>query len=143
MPKYVGGMENVMFGIVAHAAPVAADGGAAGMSGIFMIVIMFAIMYFLLIRPQKKKEKQTREMIAAIVVGDVITTIGGIMGKVVKVKEDEILLTTGMVGNPAERSTIRLAKWAIRDVVKKAENTAVIDEPQEAEEAEPEVSEEN
>lgn len=131
-----------MFGIVAHAAPVAADGGAAGMSGIFMIVIMFAIMYFLLIRPQKKKEKQTREMIAAIVVGDVITTIGGIMGKVVKVKEDEILLTTGMVGNPNERSTIRLAKWAIRDVVKKAENAAVIDEPQEAEEAE-EASEEN
>lgn len=126
-----------MFGIIAHAAEGAAvqGGGAAGMSSILMLVIMFAIMYFILIRPQKKKEKQTREMIAALGVGDVVTTIGGIMGKITKVKDDEIILVTGMVGNPSERSTMRFAKWAIRDVVKKAENTKAIDEPAQAEES--------
>ena len=127
-----------MFGIIAQAAEGAAvqGGGAAGMSSILMLVIMFAIMYFLLIRPQKKKEKQTKEMIAALGVGDVVTTIGGIMGKITKVKDDEIILVTGMVGNPNERSTMRFAKWAIRDVVKKAENAKVIDEPAEVEKAE-------
>lgn len=110
-----------MFDIVAYAEGTSADGGMAGMSGIIMIVAMFAIMYFLLIRPQKKKDKQTKEMIAALGVGDVITTIGGIIGKIVKIKDDEVTLITGVMGNPNERSTMRFAKWAIRDVVKKAE----------------------
>lgn len=130
-----------MFDVIAYAEGTgAANGNFAGMSSIIMIVAMFAIMYFLLIRPQKKKEKQTKEMIAALGVGDVITTIGGIMGKVVKIKDDEILIVTGMVGNPNERSTMRFAKWAVRDVVKKAESKAAsLDEPEENEEA----SEEN
>lgn len=110
-----------MFDIVAYAEGTSAGGGMAGMSGIIMIVAMFAIMYFLLIRPQKKKDKQTKEMIAALGVGDVITTIGGIIGKIVKIKDDEVTLITGVMGNPNERSTMRFAKWAIRDVVKKAE----------------------
>ena len=132
-----------MFDIVAHATAGAPAAGAGGMSGIFMIVIMFAVMYFLIIRPQKKKEKQTKEMIAAIVVGDVITTIGGIIGKVTKVKDDEILIETGMVGNPNERSTMRFAKWAIRDVVKKAETAKVLDEPEQIAEEEAQTTEEN
>ncbi len=136
MPHKAADWRNVMFGIIANAAAAAPAqaGAASGMSGILMIVIMFAVMYFILIRPQKKKEKQTKEMIAALGVGDVVTTIGGIMGKITKVKDDEIILVTGMVGNPNERSTMRFAKWAIRDVVKKAENAKVIDEPVEAEE---------
>ena len=126
-----------MFDVVAYAQGTGDGNGFAGVSSIIMIVAMFAIMYFILIRPQKKKEKQTKEMIAALGVGDVITTIGGIMGKVVKIKDDEVLVVTGMVGNPNERSTMRFAKWAIRDVVKKAETKhAAIDEPEKADETE-------
>ena len=132
-----------MFDMVAYAADGGAAGGMGGMSSIIMIVAMFAIMYFLLIRPQKKKEKETKQMIAALGVGDVITTIGGIIGKIVKIKDDEITLVTGVLGNPNERSTMRFAKWAIRDVVKKAESKKeALDVPEETEEAE-EVSEEN
>lgn len=133
-----------MFGTVAYAAGGAgAAGGMGGMSGIIMIVAMFAIMYFLIIRPQKKKEKQAKEMIAALCVGDVITTIGGIIGKIVKIKDDEVTLITGVLGNPNERSTMRFAKWAIRDVVKKAENKKEALDVAEVEEAEEAVSEEN
>lgn len=125
-----------MFDVVALATDGAQGaGGFAGMSSILMIVAMFAIMYFLLIRPQRKKDKQTKEMIAALGVGDVITTIGGIIGKIIKLKDDEVMIVTGMVGNPNERSTMRFAKWAIRDVVKKAENKKSFDEPEELEEA--------
>ncbi len=91
------------------------------LSMIVMIVAMFAIMYFLIIRPQKKKEKETKAMLAALAVGDVITTIGGIIGKVVKVKEDEVVIQTGSVGNPNEQSYIRFTKGAIGSVTKKAE----------------------
>lgn len=130
-----------MFDIVAYAADGGAAGGMGGMGSIIMIVAMFAIMYFLLIRPQKKKEKETKQMIAALGVGDVITTIGGIIGKIVKIKDDEITLVTGVLGNPNERSTMRFAKWAIRDVVKKAEGKK--ESLEAAEEVEEEVSEEN
>lgn len=126
-----------MFDIVAYAEGEAAEGGMAGMSSIIMIVAMFAIMYFLLIRPQKKKEKQTKEMISALGVGDVITTIGGVIGKIVKIKDDEVTIITGVMGNPSERSTMRFAKWAIRDVVKKAESKKdVLDAPEAENEAE-------
>lgn len=88
----------------------------------FIILIVFLlVMYFMMIRPQRKKEKETKEMLAALAVGDVITTIGGIIGKIVKVKEDEIYLQTGKVGNANEQSVIRFSKWAVRDVVKKAD----------------------
>lgn len=90
-------------------------------SPIIMLVVFFLVMYFLMIRPQKKKEKETKQMLAALAVGDVITTIGGIVGKIVKVKEDEIYLQTGKTGNANEQSVIRFNKWAVRDVVKKAE----------------------
>ncbi len=86
-----------------------------------LLIVMFAIMYFMMIRPQRKKEKETKEMLAALAVGDVITTIGGIIGKIVKVKEDEIFLQTGKTGNANEQSIIRFSKWAVRDVVKKAD----------------------
>lgn len=136
-----------MFNVVAYAAETTAasggspmGGGFAGMSSILMIVAMFAIMYFLLIRPQRKKDKQTKEMIAALGVGDVITTIGGIVGKITKIKDDEIMIVTGLVGNPNERSTMRFAKWAIRDVVKKAEGKNTFDEPEELEAATDEVA---
>ena len=104
------------------------------------LVVIFGLMYLVMIKPQQKRKKQEEELRKSIAIGDEITTIGGIMGKVVKIKDDEILIVTCMVGNPNERSTMRFAKWAVRDVVKKAESKAAsLDEPEENEEA----SEEN
>ena len=95
--------------------------GIQDIGGILWIVILFAVMYFVMIRPQKKKEKETKLMLAELKKGDVITTIGGIMGKIEDVKEEEILLRSGKVGNVNEQSVLRITKWAVRDVVKKAE----------------------
>lgn len=78
-------------------------------SGIIMMVLLFVAMYFLMIRPQKKRQKEEQNMRDAIQIGDEITTIGGIMGRVVTVKDDSIVLETG-----ADRTKLRFQKWAIQ-----------------------------
>lgn len=86
------------------------DAGMAGGFGstIIMLVAMFAVMYFMLIRPENKRKKEAEEMRAAVKTGDKITTIGGIVGTVVNVKEDKIVIETG-----ADQVRIELAKWAM------------------------------
>ena len=82
---------------------------AGGMSGsIIMIVAMLAVFYFMLIRPENKRKKEAEEMRSAVKTGDRITTIGGIMGTVVHVKEDRVVMETG-----ADQVRIEIAKWAI------------------------------
>ena len=73
------------------------------------IVAMIAVFYLVLYRPQKKKEKTTADMRKSIQVGDEITTIGGVLGKVVSIKDDTITMETG-----ADRVKIRIARWAIQ-----------------------------
>lgn len=80
-----------------------------------MIVGLFAIMYFLLIRPQKKQEKRIAEMRKNIKVGDDIITIGGICGKVVKVKEEKFTIQVG-----ADKTKFDITKWAVSSVEKAA-----------------------
>ena len=97
-----------------------ANGGEVDTMGMLLgtfgpIILMFVVFYFLLIRPQKKREKQVQEMRQAIEVGDEIVTIGGIVGRVVSIKEDTLVVETS-----AERSKLRLARWAIQQ-----NNTAV------------------
>lgn len=65
----------------------AAKGGAQGYEGLIMLVLMFAIFYFLLIRPQQKRAKQHRELVGALKPGDQIVTAGGLHGKVAAVEE--------------------------------------------------------
>lgn len=77
-------------------------------SPIIMIVIMIAVFYFLMIRPENKKKKQLEEMRSAVKVGDNITTIGGINGDVCYVKDDIIVIETS-----ADRVRIEFNKWAI------------------------------
>jgi preprotein translocase subunit YajC len=67
-------------------------GASGGLEGIFMLLAMFAIFYFLLIRPQQKRAKQHKEMIDAIKSGDQVVTAGGIHGKVVSVQEKAVTL---------------------------------------------------
>ena len=73
-----------------------------------MIVVMLAIMYFMLIRPENKKKKAAEEMRSSLKVGDEITTIGGIVGTVCAVKDKTIVLETG-----ADRVRVEFTKWAI------------------------------
>ncbi|HJA63154.1 MAG TPA: preprotein translocase subunit YajC [Candidatus Intestinimonas stercoravium] len=78
------------------------------LSTIVMLVVMVAIFYFLLIRPENKKKKELAKMRSELTVGDEITTIGGILGTICAVKEDSIVIETG-----ADRVRIEFAKWAI------------------------------
>lgn len=77
-------------------------------SMLIMLVLMFAIMYFLMIRPESKKKKEAEQMRNAVKVGDEITTIGGIIGVICSVKDDKIVIETS-----ADRVRVELAKWAI------------------------------
>ena len=78
------------------------------MSSVFMIVAMFALMYFLMIRPEKKRKQQAENMRNALKKGDSITTIGGIMGKVVSVTDESFVIETS-----EDRVRLEFAKWAL------------------------------
>ena len=91
------------------AADAAANPGAGSMlPSLIMIVVMIAVFYFILIRPENKRKKQAEEMRNSLKVGDDITTIGGITGTICAVKEKTLVIETG-----ADRVRIEFAKWAI------------------------------
>ena len=75
---------------------------------ILMMVAVFGVMYFLMIRPQKKKQKEEQAMRDNLQIGDEITTIGGIVGKIVTVKDDSLIIETG-----ADRNRMKITRWAI------------------------------
>ena len=87
---------------------------------IVMIVALFAIMYFLLIRPQKKQEKEIRDMRAALKVGDDIVTIGGICGKIVRVKDNRLTIQVG-----ADKTKFDIEKWAVSRLDEGRKDSAV------------------
>ncbi|MBO5928968.1 MAG: preprotein translocase subunit YajC [Clostridia bacterium] len=76
---------------------------------LIMLGLMFVVMYFLMIRPQKKKQKEEQKMRDNVRVGDEITTIGGICGRIVNIKEDEFVIETG-----ADRNKMVIKKWAMQ-----------------------------
>ncbi|HKM28513.1 MAG TPA: preprotein translocase subunit YajC [Anaerovoracaceae bacterium] len=84
------------------------------------LVLLLIIMYFLLIRPQKKKEKSINEMRNSVQVGDEIVTIGGICGKVVKTKEDSIVIQVG-----ADKVKFEMMRWSISTVVNPSKTARV------------------
>jgi preprotein translocase subunit YajC len=87
--------------------------GGFGMSTIIMLVAMFAIFYFLIIRPENKKKKKTEEMRSSLSLGEEIVTIGGMTGKIVQITEDTITFETG-----EDRVRIQVKKWAISTTAK-------------------------
>ena len=108
--------EQAATAVTADTAATAANGTAAAGTGslistVVMMVAMVAIFYFLLIRPQRKKDKQVKDMLAALKVGDRICTIGGLYGTIAALKDDTVTLTMGSLQN-----TIVIARWAIRSV---------------------------
>ncbi len=82
------------------------------------LAAMVAIFYFLLIRPENKRKKQMAKMRSELAVGDVITTIGGIVGTICAIKEETIVIETG-----ADRVRIEFTKWAVSTKGKQTEET--------------------
>lgn len=121
-----------MFSFITAYADNAATAGAAGASGtsemgaasmispLIMMAVMFAIFYFILIRPQKKKEKELKNMLAALKVGDEVATIGGIHGKIVRIKDDLFVLESGI---GTTKSFITVDRSAVSRFLKKGEDT--------------------
>ena len=101
-------MSNFVF-MNLEAAGSGTPSGGTSLSPILIMGGMFVLMYFLMIRPQKKRQKEEQNMRDSIQIGDEITTIGGIMGRVVTVKDDSIVIETG-----ADRTKLRFQKWAIQ-----------------------------
>lgn len=77
-------------------------------SSIVMLALIFVVFYFMLIRPENKKKKQVETMRNTLKVGDNVTTIGGIIGQIVHLKDDKVVLETG-----ADRVRIEFTRWAI------------------------------
>ncbi len=90
-------------------------------SSLVIMVLVFVMMYFIMIRPQKKKEKEAKEMRDNLQIGDEVTTIGGITGIIVRKGDDTVVIETG-----GDRSKIRVKLWAI------SENVTVHDIQEEA-----------
>lgn len=93
--------------------------GMKGLATLWPLLALIVIFYFLLIRPQKKKEKAVTAMRNALKVGDEIVTIGGICGKVMKVKEETVTISVG-----ADKTKFEIMKWAVSKVVSESETTS-------------------
>jgi preprotein translocase subunit YajC len=111
---YAGKGGNRM--IQAALAQTTAGSGAAGGIGLILanvapFALMIVVFYFLLIRPQRKKDKENKQMLASLKVGDNVTTIGGICGKVIAVRDDVLTLEVG-----ADKVKLVFERWAIRDI---------------------------
>ena len=91
----------------------AAAAGGGGVSMILMMVLMFGVFYFFFIRPENKKKKTVEEMRSNLSVGDEITTIGAMTGKIVQVTEDTVTFETG-----EDRVRIQIKKWGVSTTAK-------------------------
>ena len=96
----------------------APQGGGSMLPSILILVAMVAIFYFLMYRPQKKQDREQAAMRNALQIGDEITTIGGIIGRVVSVKDETLVLETSK-----DKTKIRILKSAVRCVDVKAEDS--------------------
>ena len=92
------------------------------------LIFLFAVMYFLMIRPQKKKDKQIQDMRKSLQVGDEIVTIGGICGKIVKTKDESFIIQVG-----ADKVKFEMMRWAVSSVTKPSPRRDVVDDVKEEE----------
>ncbi len=97
--------------------PEVTTGGGNTLITVAMLGIMLLVFYFFLYRPQKKQEKTTNEMRNNLQVGDEITTTGGIIGKILSIKDETVMIETGN-----DKTKIRILRTAVRNVDVKAED---------------------
>ena len=101
-------------------------------ASLIMIVVMFAIIYFLMIRPENKRKKQAEEMRNSLKKGDQITTIGGIVGRIVMVNDDTIVIETS-----DDRVRMELTKWAVSTNNTQQQNSRALRKDKKADKEEP------
>ena len=114
-------MNYALLNKLADAAATVAEGAAEEMSTGAMIIytlvqllpmiLIFVVFYFMLIRPQRKKDKAAKEMLKNLKVGDRICTIGGIYGTIIRIKDDVLTVEVGEA-----KTQLVFARWAIRNV---------------------------
>ncbi len=92
-------------------------GGGSLLITVGYLVFFIVIMYLLIFLPQKKRDKKAKALLDALLVGDSVVTIGGISGKVINIKDDEVTIETGV-----ERAKVNVKKWAVKEVVKPVES---------------------
>ena len=114
--------------IFAADAATTPTGNVSIFPSLIMIVVMVAVFYFILIRPETKRKKKAEEMRNSLKVGDDITTIGGITGTICAVKDKTIVIETG-----ADRVRIELAKWAVSSKGTQTTEEALPDQTEKAE----------
>lgn len=122
-----------MFSIITMTADAAAISTGSALTPLIMMVLMLVVLYFIMIRPQRKKEKADAEMRKNVQVGDEIETVGGIVGFIVKIDDsnNSVVIETG-----SDRSKMRIKKWAIatnvtanEDAEKAREESAKAEKP--------------
>ncbi len=118
-----------LFGLVAYAQTTTPSGATgevspvmAGIVQILPLIAIIVVMYFIMIRPQRKKEKELRNQISKMKAGDKVVTIGGIVGKIHSIKDNTVIIETGNIGTPTEKSYIKFEKDAIKSIEVKLEN---------------------
>ncbi len=119
-----------MFSLFTTAYATAAAGqtaaGPAGLIGSFLpLILMILVFYFILLRPQKKKEKELKNMLASLKVNDEVATIGGIHGKITRIKDDLFVLESGIGQN---KSYITVDRSAVSRFIKRGEEEKVVPE---------------
>ena len=120
------------FNLLLTATEEGAKQGGGMWGTLIMVGLLFVFLYFFMIRPQKKQEKKDADMRNSLAVGDEVTTIGGIIGKVISIKEDTFVLET-----TREKTQIRFLKGAVRTIdVKVADVAAAVAESKAAEASE-------
>ncbi|MBM3605747.1 MAG: preprotein translocase subunit YajC [Alphaproteobacteria bacterium] len=107
-----------MFVTPAYAQAAGGAGGGAAFAQFIPLILIFAIMYFLMIRPQQKRLKQHRAMVEAVKKGDQVVTQGGILGKVVTVRDDELEVEI------AQGVRVRVIRSTLAQVINKTEPVA-------------------
>ncbi|MCM1523497.1 MAG: preprotein translocase subunit YajC [Ruminococcus sp.] len=109
-------MMNSYFTILAAAGEAMSEADQQALatqsfaSSVIVMVVVMVIFYFMLIRPQKKKDKEQKAMRDSLQIGDEVTTIGGIVGIIVRKGEDTVVIETG-----GDRSKIRVKTWAVSE----------------------------
>lgn len=120
-----------LFGMVAYASEKAGDAAQTAGEGsnvamliqsFLPLILIVVVFYFLLIRPQRKRDKETRAMLDALKVGDKVVTIGGICGKISKIKDNYVFIETGNIGTDDAKSTIKMERSSIKSVEQKVKN---------------------
>jgi len=98
----------------------AAAGSGSMITFLIPMALLALVFYFFIYRPQKKQEKEVADMRSSIELGDVIVTTGGIIGMVVKVKDDMLLIESS-----GSRTKLQIQKWAVHAIVEKANEPEV------------------